>query len=70
VQLTKFMAAVDRLGTTNPERAKRLEMTGRRLEQWKKGPPRLLRVLAANPDLAAALLEDAQDAAKKSSIAS
>jgi len=59
--LMNFMAAVDRLGATNSERAKRIRMTGRRLEQWKKkGPPRILFVLADNPDLLTALLEDAR----------
>ena len=69
MQLVNFMAAVDRLGATNPERAKRIQMTGRRLQQWKKnGPPRLLRVLVSNPDLITALLEDSQDATKETSI--
>ncbi len=65
MQLVNFMAAVDRLGTTNSERAQRIRMTGRRLEQWKKkGPPRLLLVLADNPDLITALMADARKGAE------
>ncbi|MEI7538524.1 MAG: hypothetical protein WCJ76_14990 [Comamonadaceae bacterium] len=64
--LMNFMAAVDRLGATNSERAKRIRMTGRRLEQWKKnGPPRLLLVLADNPDLLTALMADSRKEAEQ-----
>lgn len=71
MKLINFMAAVERLGRTNRERAAQLDMTGRRLEQWNRfGPPRLLRVLAAHPELVEALLVDAQEAAKETSLAS
>ena len=65
-----FLAAIDQLGTTNPERAARLQMSARALEKWKRGEwPRLVKVFAKNPDLLMALVEDAhsQIAAKETS---
>lgn len=70
MSLIHFLAAIERLGKTNQERAAHLEMTARRFEQWKAGnPPRLLRILSKHPELISALLEDAE-AAKETSIAS
>lgn len=64
--LPNFMSALEQLGKTNDERAAHLEMTGRRLENWKhQGPPRLLRVLVRHPELLSALLSDAKDYAKE-----
>lgn len=71
MKLINFLAAVERLGTTNPERAAKLDMTARRLEQWKaEDPPRLLMKLVRHPELLTALLDDAREAAKEASIAS
>jgi len=71
MELINFLAAVERLGSTNPERAAKLGMTARRLEQWKYGKaPRLLRVLVSHPALLQALLNDAREDAKQTSIAS
>ncbi len=74
MKLINFLAAVDRLGKNNRERAALLDMTDRQLLNWKnQAPPRLLNTLVSHPDLLAALLDDARDAqkaAKETSIAS
>ena len=71
MKLINFLAAVERLGATNTERAGKLDMTARRLEQWKNDdPPRLLMKLVRHPELVAALLDDAHEASKESSLAS
>jgi len=65
--LTNFFAAIDRLGSTNDERAKRLQMSARSLEKWKSGKiPRILRILASDPELLSAIAADAQNSSKKS----
>ena len=71
MELVNFLAAVERLGSTNRARGAKLGMTARRVEQWKTGDaPRLLRVLVRHPALLQALLDDAREDAKQTSIAS
>lgn len=65
--LPTFFATIDRLGETNAERAKHLQMSDRSLENWKSGKiPRILRVLLNNPDLLSAIATDARKAKEPS----
>lgn len=65
--LPTFFATIDRMGDTNTERAKRLQMGARSLEMWKSGKiPRILRVLVNNPELLSAIAADAERAKETS----
>lgn len=66
-----FLAAVDQLGETAVQRAKRLGMTPRALQKWRRGQlPGWLHLLADNPELLAAIAKDAESQPKKTSVPS
>jgi len=59
--LISFFAALDQLGATNEERAKKLDIPIRTLTDYKRGRlPRFARMLLVNPQLAEALAADAK----------
>lgn len=71
MQLVNFLAAIDRLGTTEAERAKKLGISERSLRYWKnRALPRLIRTIAENEELAAALAADAQTKPEPRALAS
>lgn len=66
-----FLEAVDRMDETANQRAKRLGMTPRALQKWRKGQlPGWLKLLVDHPELLEAIAKDAQDCPKKTSLSS
>ncbi|MCG8346193.1 MAG: hypothetical protein MI924_00250 [Chloroflexales bacterium] len=65
MELLHFQQALDALGKTEIEKAKRLGITTRALSLWKsKKLPRAIYIIVSHPDIAAALAADAHEHAK------
>lgn len=56
-----FQLAVEQLGNNDLERADRLGVAERTARNWRAAMPRILRIIAKNPDLVRALVRDAED---------
>lgn len=60
MQLTNFQKALHQLGANDDERGQKLGVDDRTIRFWRARVPRIIRIIASNPDLAAALAEDAR----------
>lgn len=60
MQLTNFQEALKNLGANDDERGRALGVDDRTIRWWRAREPRILRIIAANPALAQALVADAQ----------
>lgn len=60
MQLTNFQEALKNLGANDDERGRAIGVDDRTIRWWRAREPRILRIIAANPVLAQALVADAQ----------
>lgn len=60
MHLPNFQEALKNLGANDDERARVLGVDDRTIRWWRAREPRIIRILASHPTLAAALAEDAR----------
>lgn len=60
MELSHFQTALTDLGGNDAERGQKLNKDERTVRIWRKRPPKIVRAIAANIDLARALLRDAE----------
>lgn len=58
--LTNFQEMLRQLGPDDAERGKVLGVSERTVRLWRAKEPRIIRIIASNPDLASALAKDAE----------